>query len=281
MPFPLDSARLQFSRRPTPPTVRRHRIAATALFAVDGAVFGSWASRIPDVAAGVGAGPVTLGLALLCVSLGALAGMQLTGALSTRLGPGLTGVAAAIATCAALALPGLTGSVPELAVALLVFGAATGTLKVAANAIGVQVETAAHRPVLPSLHAGFSFGGLAGAAAGGAVASLASPAVHLLVVGALGVLATTTVAPIVLLGVIAGSTAFGEGAVTDWGALHLKEIGASPVLAAAGYAGFSLAMACGRLAGNGLVHALGPTRVVTGGALLGTAGALVVATVPA
>jgi MFS family permease len=160
--------------------------------------------------------------------------------------------------------------------------------------------------VLPSLHAGFSFGGLAGAAAGGAVASLASPAVHLLVVGALGVLATTTVAPVllaadgrptrdgdepalrgttrglvVLLGVIAGSTAFGEGAVTDWGALHLKEIGATPVLAAAGYAGFSLAMACGRLAGNALVHALGPTRVVTGGALLATAGALLVAAAPA
>jgi hypothetical protein len=305
MPFPLDAARLQFRRRPTPPTVRRHRIAATALFAVDGAVFGSWASRIPDVASGVGAGPVALGLALLCVSLGALAGMQLTGALCAQLGAGLTGVAAAIATCAALALPGLTGSVPELAVALLVFGAATGALNVAANAIGVQVEGAAHRPVLPSLHAGFSFGGLAGAAAGGAVASLASPAVHLLAVGALGVLATATVAPVllaadgqptrdgdhaaprgttrglvVLLGVIAGCTAFGEGAVTDWGALHLQEIGAAPALAAAGYAAFSLAMACGRLAGNGLVHALGPTRVVTGGALIGTAGALVVATVP-
>jgi MFS family permease len=306
MTFPLDSARLRTARRRSnPPPVRRHRIAATVLFTVDGAVFGSWASRIPDVAASVGAGPTALGLALLCISLGALASMQLTGALCARLGPGLAGVAAAIATCAALALPGLTGSLPELAVALLVFGAATGTLNVAANAIGVQVETAAHRPVLPSLHAGFSFGGLAGAAAGGAAAAVASPAVHLLVVAALGVLATAAVAPVllaadgehaqdgddpaprggmrglvVLLGVIAGCTAFGEGAVTDWGALHLQEIGASPVLAAAGYAGFSLAMACGRLAGNGLVHALGPTRVVTGGALVATAGALVVATVP-
>jgi hypothetical protein len=277
--------------------VRRHRVATTVLFTVDGVVFGSWAARIPDVATNVGAGPTTLGLALLCVSLGALASMQLTGALCARLGPGFTGVAAAVATCAALALPGLTGSVPELAAALLVFGAATGTLNVAANAIGVQVETAAHRPVLPSLHAGFSFGG--------PPAALAPPAVHLLVVAALGVLATAAVAPallaadgeqtrdgdapaprgtarglVVLLGVIAGCTAFGEGAVTDWGALHLQEIGATPVLAAAGYACFSLAMACGRLAGNGLVHALGPTRVVTAGALLATLGALTVATVP-
>jgi predicted MFS family arabinose efflux permease len=200
MPFPLDPARLRAvrRRRPTPPDVRHHRIAATALFAVAGAVFGSWASRIPDVAAGAGAGATALGLALLCISLGALGGMQLTGALCARLGPGLAGVAAAIAACAALTLPGLTGSIPALAVALLVFGAATGTLNVAANAIGVQVEAAAHRPVLPSLHAGFSFGGLAGAAAGGAAAAVASPAVHLLVVGTLGVLATAAVAPVLL-----------------------------------------------------------------------------------
>jgi hypothetical protein len=303
MHFLLAPARLRTAK--APPSVRRQRIAATALFAVDGAVFGSWASRIPDVAAQVGAGPALLGLTLLCVSLGALASMQLTGALCARLGPGLVGVGAAVSTCAALAAPGLTGSVLELAVALLVFGAATGTLNVAANAIGVQVEATARRPVLPSLHAGFSFGGLAGAAAGGAVAAAAAPAVHLLVVAAVGVLVTAAVAPVllaadgeraragddppprgamrglvVLLGVIAGCTAFGEGAVTDWGALHLQEIGASPVLAAAGYAGFSLAMACGRLAGNSLVSALGPTRVVAGGALVATLGALVVATVP-
>src|SRR5690606_40480606 len=90
----------------------------------------------------------------------------------------------------------------------------------------------------------------------------------------------TTRGIVVVLGVIAGCTAFGEGAVTDWGALHLQEVGASPALAAAGYACFSLAMACGRLAGNGLVHAYGPTRVVTGGATAAAVGALAVAAVP-
>ena len=120
MPFPLDHARLRSPRRrrPSPPAVRRHRAAATVVFTVDGAVFGSWASRIPDVSATVDASPTSLGLALLCVSIGALAGMQLTGRLCARLGPGLVGVAAAVATSAALALPGLTGSVPALAAAL-------------------------------------------------------------------------------------------------------------------------------------------------------------------
>ena len=302
----LDSARrLEPVPRPGLPSLRRRRIAATALFTVDGLVFGTWASRIPNVAAQTGAGPTALGLALLCVSIGALASMQLTGTLCSRLGPGPVSVGAAIATCAALALPGLSASVPELAVYLLVFGAATGTLNVAANAVGVRVERAADRPVLPSLHAGFSLGGLVGAATGGLVAGVAPPATHLLVVGLAGMLVTAAVTPtllagerdqvggsagpkpigglrgtLVLLGVMAGCTAFGEGAVTDWGALHLREMGASPALAAAGYAGFSLAMACGRLAGNGLLRTFGPTRVVAGGALLAAAGGLVVAIVP-
>ncbi len=89
MPFPLDPARLLRPARRGSPSAHRLRVAVTALFALDGAVFGSWAARIPDVAAQTGADASALGLALLCVSLGALASMQLTGALCTRLGGGL------------------------------------------------------------------------------------------------------------------------------------------------------------------------------------------------
>jgi MFS family permease len=309
MPFALGPARIHASRRlPSQiPSFTRYRVAATALFALIGAVFGSWASRIPDVAADLSAGPTTLGLALLCISLGALASMQLTGALCARLGPGLVGTAAAALAGGTLALPGLSSSPTELGVALLLFGAATGTANVAANAVGVQVERAAGRPMLPSLHAGFSFGGLAGAAVGGLVAAAMPTAVHLLCVAVVGLAVTAVIAPtllardseqqaagerapdrrpgvrgtVLLLGVIAGCTAFGEGAVTDWGALHLREsLGAPATVAAAGYAGFSLAMACGRLAGNRLLRTVGATRLVSGGAALAVAGALAVATVP-
>jgi len=75
-------------RGPGPP--RERLVAAVAaLFAFDGAVFGSWAARIPDVTAQVGTSHTRLGLALLCVSIGALASMQLAGALCARLGAGL------------------------------------------------------------------------------------------------------------------------------------------------------------------------------------------------
>ena len=77
-------------RAPRAPPVRARLLAAVAaLFIFDGAVFGSWAARIPNVTTQVGASHTALGLALLCVSIGALASMQLAGALCARLGAGL------------------------------------------------------------------------------------------------------------------------------------------------------------------------------------------------
>jgi MFS family permease len=283
-----------------PPSLDRLRLAVAALFVLDGAVFGSWAARVPDVAQQAGAGHSTLGLALLCLSLGALACMQVTGALCTRLGAGLVSAAAAVLVCVAVVLPALTGSVAALCAALLVFGAATGAVNVAANALGVSVEARLGRPLLSGLHAGFSFGGLAGALLGGLASAVAGVAVHLVLVAGCGLLLTAWAAPVlvgadavtavrrvdggapergrptavlVVLGAIAGCTAYGEGALTDWGALLLRsELAAPPVLAAGGYAGFSLAMACGRLAGGRLAQALGEGRLLAGGALVAAFG---------
>ncbi|GAA0224804.1 hypothetical protein GCM10009539_07470 [Cryptosporangium japonicum] len=79
---------------------------------------------------------------------------------------------------------------------------------------------------------------------------------------------------LVLLGAIAGSTAFAEGALSDWGALHLREtLHASPGIAAAGYAAFCLAMGCGRLAGARWVIRFGDTRVLVAGSLAAAVGA--------
>src|SRR5919112_5859524 len=82
--------------RATPSSLRRLHLTVAVLFALDGFLFGSWAARVPDVSAQTGAGHTALGIALLCLSLGALACMQLTGALCARLGTGLTATLAGI-----------------------------------------------------------------------------------------------------------------------------------------------------------------------------------------
>ncbi|MFI9583433.1 MFS transporter [Streptomyces sp. NPDC052236] len=80
---------------------------------------------------------------------------------------------------------------------------------------------------------------------------------------------------VVLFGVIALCTAYGEGAMADWGALHLEEdLQAHPGLAAAGYSLFALTMTIGRLSGTALLERLGQTRTLVAGGTTAAAGML-------
>ena len=331
---------------PLPVTARnetsRARAAVTAFFAMDGFVFASWAVRIPAVKAAVGASPATLGIALLGVSAGAIATMALTGALCRRFGSARVVVAGAVWLSLALLLPALARSATALGLGLAVFGIGYGGLNVAMNSLAVDLVAVLRRPVMPSFHAAWSLGGLAGAALGGLAAPALTPLAHFSLVCLLGlavtaacgrvVLATplpvahasedsgqppgpggsggaagtgaagtekeeipngggsrlTAVAghpgvwrTVLLLGVIALCSTYGEGAVSDWGALHLREdLGAAPGLAAAGYAAFALAEACGRLAGSTLLARLGQTRVLVYGGLVTFAGMFAAALSP-
>jgi MFS family permease len=86
---------------------------------------------------------------------------------------------------------------------------------------------------------------------------------------------------VVVLGVVALCSSYGEGAMADWGALHLdQDLGASAGTASAGYSLFALAMMTGRLSGTTLLERLGPTRTVVGGAFVSAAGMLIAALAP-
>jgi len=318
----------------------RARAAVTALFAMDGFVFASWAVRIPAVKAAVGASPATLGIALLGVSAGAIATMALTGALCRRFGSARVAVVGAVWLSLALLLPALARSAVALGLGLVVFGIGYGGLNVAMNSLAVDLVAVLRRPVMPSFHAAWSLGGLAGAALGGLAAPALTPLAHfslvcilsLVLTAAAGRIVLTTPLPaaqaddatpapggggsggfagtgetgakqevpnesapspsrpaghpgvwrtVLLLGVIALCSAYGEGAVSDWGALHLREdLGAAAGLAAAGYAAFALAEACGRLAGSALLARLGQTRVLVYGGVATFVGMIAAALSP-
>jgi hypothetical protein len=86
------------------------RGALTVLFAVDGTVFASWASRLPQVQVAVGAGEGVLGLALIGTAVGAFAAMPLVGWWCRTHAPAPVALVAALLMCAAVALPGLANS---------------------------------------------------------------------------------------------------------------------------------------------------------------------------
>ena len=291
-------------------SLSRLRIALTVFFALDGFLFAGWVVRIPAIKQQTGSSTSDLGLALLGVSAGAVVTMTLTGRLCRRFGSHPVTVASAVLLSLSMALPPLTHSASALGLVLLVFGAAYGGINVAMNSAAVDLVGALRRPVMPSFHAAFSLGGMLGAGLGGLVAGGLSPTAHLLALTGIGLLVTTVAGPVLLrhhvpaartgdapaaprrlegrarrlvllFGVIALCTAYGEGAMADWSALHLEQdLHAHPGLAAAGYSLFALTMTAGRLSGTVLLERLGQTRTLVLGGATAAAGMLLGALAP-
>ncbi|MFE9966088.1 MFS transporter [Streptomyces sp. NPDC005525] len=288
-----------------PPSSARLRTALTVFFALDGFLFAGWVVRIPAIKHQTGASASTLGLALLGVSAGAVITMMLAGRLCGRFGNHPLTVVCGALLSLAIALPAQTHSALTLGLVLLVFGAAYGAMNVAMNSAAVDLVAGLRRPVMPSFHAAFSLGGMLGAGLGGLVAGGLSPATHLFILTGVGLLVTAAAGPtllrypapraatatdpaepprrmvgrarnlVLLFGVIALCTAYGEGALADWSALHLtQDLHARPGVAAAGYSLFALAMTAGRLSGTALLERLGQTRTLVAGGATGAAGML-------
>lgn len=75
------------------------------------------------------------------------------------------------------------------------------------------------------------------------------------------------------LGMLALCCLIVEGAAANWSGVYLRDnLGAAPGYASAGFAGFSLAMAAGRMTGDRLAARYGPVCLVRGCALLASAG---------
>lgn len=274
---------------------RAARLAVAAIFFVNGAVFANWIARIPDVKARLQLSDSALGLALLCMALGALLAQTGVGWLVGRFGSRSVTALSALAFCAAMVLPGVAYSLPLLMLALLVLGACNGGLDVAMNAQGSLVEQAYERPILTSFHGLWSVGGLVGAAIGGLLAQGMSLELHFLVVAITGFVGMALAGRWLLadagtghaegphfalpprsllpLGAIAFCVLVCEGAIADWSAVYMREgLGSSSGVAASGYAVFALCMAVGRLTGDWLTERVGVLVMVRGGGLLVLAG---------
>ena len=176
-----------------------------------------------------------------------------------------------------------------LAAGLVLFGAANGAMDVSMNAHGVAVERALGKPIMSSLHAGWSFGGLAGAGAvalgvalgvdprvEGVVAAAALWLVALFITSRLGAASAHSehgssgfALPsrgVLLIGLLCFVVMVTEGAMGDWSGIYLKQdLGASASAAATGFAAFSLGMALARLAGDSLTRRFGPGRMLSAG----------------
>ncbi|MEG3630371.1 MFS transporter [Streptomyces poriticola] len=279
----------------------RARYAVAAVFAVHGAVTGSFATRVPWIQdhAQVGAGQ--LGVALAFPALGASVAMPLAGRISHRFGArtALRGLMALWTM--SLVLPSLAPNLLTLCLALFAFGATAGMADVAMNALGVEVENRLGRSIMSGLHGMWSAGALLGSAGGTLAAHLGSDARlhHALAAAVLTVLGLVACGwvldlqptenedppprfalpprPALLIGAVGFCAVFAEGASLDWSAIYLRdELQTSAGLAAACTTGFTLTMAVARLAGDKVVDRFGAVRTVRVSGVLATAGGLLI-----
>ena len=261
-------------------------------FLINGLCFASWISRTPAVRDTLGLSSAQLGLLLLCVSGGSIAGLPLSGPIVHRLGARAAVLVGSLTVGVGLAGLGvalLFASVPLAVPGLVLVGLGIGVWDVAMNVEGADVERRLGRSLMPRLHAGFSLGTVAGAGIGAAAAAAGVPlSAQVFVVAILapasmavatryfvldraepeegasrrsGVLTAWREPRTLLVGLMVLGFAFTEGSANDWMAVAMVDgYGTSEAVGAIGFGVFVAAMTVARMVGGRGARTLRPGR---------------------
>ncbi len=278
------------------------RLATRIVFFIAGYVTATWAVLVPYAKANTGVNEATLGSLLLCLGMGALIAMPLTGMLTSRYGCRrviVTAMAIVLLTTPLLAI------VPDprlLAAILLLFGVGVGVTDCAMNIQAIIVERDSPKPVMSGFHGMYSVGGIAGAGAMTLLLTLGASAFVACLIIILSVIlmlafslkgllpwANPASGPafavprgaVLLIGAICFAVFLAEGTVLDWSAVFLTEVrGVPESLGGLGFTCFAVAMTIFRLTGDKLIARTGALRAVVGGAIVAAVGFALVTFMP-
>ena len=296
-----DLDRVKAKERYAAGKMRQH--STRALFFIGGFGAASWAPLVPLLRERLAIGEDVLGMLLLCIGIGSLLTMPLSGAAAVRFGCRRTLTVAAAAFALLLLVLCQVDNMVLAVVFLLIFGAMMGCIDVVVNIQAVLVEKAAKRRLMSGMHALWSVGGFIGAglfgiwvgslgltpfvstciAAGIMLITLAFFARHLLPFGGEsgGAMVAIPRGIVAFVGVVACIAFLVEGAIMDWSGVFLTTVRNFDMsLAGTGFTVFSAAMLIMRLLGDVTVQKLGQKNVVLGGSLLAFLGFLLVIFAP-
>jgi fucose permease len=268
------------------------RWATTGVFVVNGAAIGTWVAQIPWVQERFDLSKSAMGLVLVGMALAVILAFPVAGQAIVRHGSERMVWVGGIVCALAVNLPVLAPHPVLVALGLAVLGGASATQDVSMNSHGVKVEKDMRRPIMSSLHAGWAFGGMAGAGFAAAGTALGLDA-RVTVALASALLLATLVATarrighgsaaegddapgftlpsrgVVLLAILCLLVMVTEGAMADWGGLYLRQdLGASAALGALAYSFFTAGMTAGRIVGDWINHRIGAVALLRWGALL-------------
>ncbi|AIX51691.1 MULTISPECIES: MFS transporter [Pantoea] len=282
---------------------QRVNFGTRTVFLIAGLSMSAWAPLVPYASQRLQLSGASLGGLLLCLGIGSLAAMPVTGALIGRFGCRRIMTCSALLILAVLPLLATLDHLWAMAFTLMLFGAGLGMLDVAMNVQAVHVEKAAGKPMMSGFHGFFSLGGIIGAGAvslllGAGLTPLQAIAIMMVLIAVLLCCSLPTlmserlrqadepwlVIPrgwVAFLGCLCFILFLAEGAVLDWSALLLLQSpGLSVAYAGLGYAVFSVAMTIGRLTGDKIIQRFGRYHVMLTGALAASAGMTLAVLVP-
>ena len=280
----------------------REAYATRAFFFIGGFGSASWAPLVPLLRERLAIGDDMLGLLLLCIGVGSLLTMPLSGALSARLGCRRVLIAADVIYAAVLLSICFVDSFWIAVPVILFFGALMGCIDVVINIAAVIVEKGIGRRIMSGMHAFWSLGGFVGAGLYGVwvgvlgLTAFQSTAIAAGIVLALTVGFGRNLIPygggggsliaiprgiVVFVGITAFIAFLSEGAVMDWSGVYLTVVrGMDLALAGVGFSVFSAAMLTMRFLGDRVVQRIGQRPVAVGGALLTLVGILLIMFAP-
>jgi predicted MFS family arabinose efflux permease len=268
------------------------RWATTGVFFVNGAVVGTWVAQIPWSQERFELSKSALGLILVGMSLAVVLVLPIAGQAVARLGSHRVTRIGGILCALSVNLVVLAPHPLALVAGLFVLGGTSAAMDVGMNSHGVHVERGLGRPIMSSLHAGWSFGGMIGAAVAAGLAAL-GPDPRVAVAGASAALLAAVLVfarrlgpgsaaegaaaagftlpsrEVLLLAVLCLLVMVTEGAMADWGGLYLRQdLGADAAVAALAFAAFTAGMTTGRILGDRVNDRIGPVALLRWGAAL-------------
>jgi predicted MFS family arabinose efflux permease len=257
---------------------------------------------VPYAKARMGLEEGALGLLLLCLGVGSILTMPVTGFLAGRFGCRAVLCVSSLLIAVALPLLAVASNPLSLALALFLFGASVGSVDVAVNIQAIIVEKASGRSMMSGFHGLFSLGGIIGAGGVSGLLTLGfTPLLATLLVDALIIFLIALFAKnmldygsesrdplfvlprgrVLLIGCLCFIVFLAEGSMLDWSAIFLSSRrGLAPAQAGLGYAAFAIAMTLGRLTGDRIVHALGNRKILLFGGLCAASGFLLTVLAP-
>nr|WP_175873570.1 MFS transporter [Burkholderia sp. BCC0397] len=271
-----------------------------AMFFINGALIGMWATQIPILKERLDLAPFLLSLILLMLGGGTVVAMAFSAWLIQRIGVARSIRISAVVYCFLASLIPFAPGIVTLGAIVLLFGASGGTMNVAMNAHASDVEKRFGRPYMSSFHGMWSLGGLSAAGAGALLLRAFSPAIEALAItvamfalfiwaqrGLLsgrptesseqvsGKTRLSLFGPALLLGVVATFAFACEGVVLDWAAVYMRHtLGAGTESALMGYAFFAGFMALMRFAGDLIRRRCSARALVCAGGLIAAIGLL-------